>query len=638
MPSEAGLGMAIVNAGRLPVYEDIPDDLRERIEDVLFNRCPDATERLVEVASDAQSHAQAAAVDMSWRQGSANERLIHALVHGLDEFVIDDAEEARLGAERALDVIEGALMDGMNVVGDLFGSGQMFLPQVVKSARVMKKAVAHLEPYMLDEGGKARIAGKVVLATAKGDVHDIGKNIVGVVLACNNYKVIDLGVMVPAAKILQTARDEGAEIVGVSGLITPSLDEMVHVAAEMQADGFDIPLLIGGATTSRVHTAVKIEPRYDHAVIHVGDASRAVGVVTELLGEGADVYSATIRDEYETVRVARANGSAKKPPLDIGAARDNRAPIDWGSFSPVDPSFQGTQVLERISLETLQDYIDWTPFFRTWDLAGAYPRILDDHAVGEAARAVFVDGKRMLDQIIAERWVEARAVLGFWPANSVEDDIAIYVDDSRSREVGRLHTLRQQVRHADDRPNWALSDFVAPTTSGLKDHIGAFAVTTGVGVRERAAAFEATHDDYSSIMLKALADRLAEACAEYLHHRVRTELWGYQTDEFTNDEMIREKYQGIRPAPGYPACPDHTEKRTIFELLDVPTAIGVHLTDSCAMDPAASVSGLYFAHAESRYFGVRRVEQDQLEDYAARKGISVDEAARWLSPVLAHQL
>jgi len=632
---QAGMGMAIVNAGRLPVYEDIPEDLRERIEDVLFNRREDATERLIEVASDAKSQAQASAVDMSWREESVHERLVHALVHGLDEFVVEDAEECRVGSGRALDVIEGPLMDGMNVVGDLFGDGKMFLPQVVKSARVMKKAVAHLEPFIQGEGGEAHKAGKVVLATAKGDVHDIGKNIVGVVLACNNYEVVDLGVMVPAAKILQTAREENADIVGVSGLITPSLDEMVHVASEMASDGFSIPLLIGGATTSRLHTAVKIEPNYEHGVVHVADASRAVGVVTELLGEGSADYLASTAEEYDTIRVARAKGVKNVKPLPLDQARENRAKVEWESFSPVAPTFEGVRVLEDITLNQLRSYIDWTPFFRAWDLAGSYPKILDDDVVGSVARDLYADGQRMLDRIIDERWLTPKAVLGFWPANAVGDDIAVYTDQSRTGELARLHTLRQQVRHSDDRPNWALADFVAPETTAIKDHVGAFAVSTGAGVRERAAAFEADNDDYSSIMVKALADRLAEACAEYLHHRVRTDLWGYQGDEFTNEELIRERYQGIRPAPGYPACPDHTEKQTIFELLDAPAAIGITLTESFAMDPAASVSGLYFAHPQSRYFGVRRVERDQLVDYAARKGQSVDEAAKWLAPVLA---
>lgn len=630
---QAGLTMAIVNAGRLPVYEDIPPDLRERIEDVLFNRREDATERLIEVASDAQSSAKAAATDLSWREGTVKERLIHALVQGLDEYVVDDAEEARLAAERTLHVIEGPLMDGMNVVGDLFGAGKMFLPQVVKSARVMKKAVAHLEPFMAAEGGEARTAGKVLMATAKGDVHDIGKNIVGVVLGCNNYEVIDLGVMVPPEKILQTARDEGVDVIGVSGLITPSLDEMVRVATQMESEGFNVPLMIGGATTSQVHTSVKIEPHYSGSTVYVPDASRAVGVVSDLLGENADDYKASIRAECKAVRIARDGGN-KIALADIETARANRAPLDWQRFSPVEPTFTGVQVFENISLEALRDYVDWTPFFRSWDLAGAYPRILDDDVVGPAARELFADAQSMLDQMIDEQWIEAKAAVGFWPANSDGDDITVFADGTRSSSLATLHTLRQQVVHADDRPNWALADFVAPTDSGLKDHIGAFAVSTGTKVEALATAFEAENDDYRAIMVKALADRFAEACAEYMHYLVRTDLWGYSDEELSNDDLIKEKYEGIRPAPGYPACPDHTEKATIFELLDATHRIGVSLTESFAMAPAASVSGLYFAHPESRYFGVRAVGDDQLADYAARKGISVDEAARWLAPVL----
>ena len=629
---QAGLTMAIVNAGRLPVYEDIPEDLRERIEDVLFNRRADSTERLIEVASDAQSTANAAATDLSWRKGTVEERLIHALVQGLDEFVVDDAEEARQASERTLHVIEGPLMDGMNVVGDLFGAGKMFLPQVVKSARVMKKAVAHLEPFMAEEGGEVQANGKVLLATAKGDVHDIGKNIVGVVLGCNNYEVVDLGVMVPPEKILRTAIEEEVDIIGVSGLITPSLDEMVRVATDMETEGFDIPLLIGGATTSRVHTAVKIDPNYSGASIYVPDASRAVGVVSELLGENSKGYVGNIADEYETVRANRAEGSTPAVPLD--RARENRTEIDWAKFSPVEPSFVGTRTIEHISLEALRDYIDWTPFFRSWDLAGGFPRILDDEVVGAAARELYDDAQQMLDQMITEEWIDARAVIGFWPANAVGDDIELFVDATRSEKKATLHTLRQQVKHADDRPNFALADFIAPTDSGLKDYIGAFAVTTGTYVEEIASKFEADNDDYRAIMVKALADRFAEACAEYMHHMVRTDLWGYSNEEFSNDELIKERYQGIRPAPGYPASPDHTEKQTIFDLLGATDAIGLELTESFAMTPAAAVSGLYFAHPESRYFGVRRISTDQLEDYAERKGITTAEAERWLAPVL----
>ena len=630
---KAGLTMAIVNAGRLPVYEDIPEDLRERIEDVLFNRREDATERLIEVAQDAESTARAAATDLSWRELPVRDRLIHALVHGLDEFVVDDAEEARLDSELTLHVIEGPLMDGMNVVGDLFGSGKMFLPQVVKSARVMKKAVAHLEPFMADEGSSAATAGKVLLATAKGDVHDIGKNIVGVVLGCNNYEVVDLGVMVPPEKILRTAMEEKVDIIGVSGLITPSLDEMVRVATEMEREGFTTPLLIGGATTSQVHTAVKIEPQYSGATVYVPDASRAVGVVSELLGERSNTYKASITSEYETVREARSKGNGPKV-LDLESARENRTPIDWRTFSPTEPSYTGVREIDYIALETLRDFIDWTPFFRSWDLAGGFPRILDDDVVGEAARELYADAQEMLDTMIAEQWIDVRAVVGFWPANALGDDITVYTDRDRSTTLSTLHTLRQQVTHADDRPNWALADFIAPDSSGVKDYIGAFAVTTGTHVEDVASRFEADNDDYRAIMVKALADRFAEAAAEYLHLHVRTDLWGYSEEEFTNDELIAERYQGIRPAPGYPACPDHTEKRTIFSMLDCEARIGLSLTESCAMTPAAAVSGLYFAHPDSRYFGVRQVGQDQLADYASRKNISVDEAARWLAPVL----
>jgi len=630
---QAGLTMAIVNAGRLPVYEDIPADLRERIEDVLFNRRDDSTERLIEVASDAQSSAKAAALDMTWRESPVADRLIHALVHGLDEFVVDDAEEARQAAERSLHVIEGPLMDGMNVVGDLFGAGKMFLPQVVKSARVMKKAVAHLEPFMEAEGGETRSAGKVLMATAKGDVHDIGKNIVGVVLGCNNYEVIDLGVMVPPEKILRTAIEENVDIIGVSGLITPSLDEMVRVATNMEAEGFNIPLMIGGATTSEVHTAVKIEPTYSGSTMYVPDASRAVGVVSELLGERADAYKADIKATYESVRLARAGGK-KVELVAIDTARANRAPLAWAEFSPTEPTFTGVRTIENIDLETLRAYIDWTPFFRTWDLAGAFPRILTDDLVGPAAQELFDDAQRMVDTMIAERWIDAKAVVGFWPANAVGDDITVYADGTRDVPLATLHTLRQQVVHADDRPNWALADFIAPIDSGIKDYIGGFVVTTGTKVEELADAFVADNDDYQAIMIKALADRFAEACAEHMHEVVRTDLWGYAEEGLSNEELIREKYQGIRPAPGYPACPDHTEKQTIFDMLDATERIGVSLTESFAMTPAAAVSGLYFAHPDSRYFGVRSIGQDQLVDYAARKAIPVEEAARWLAPVL----
>jgi len=634
----AGLGLAIVNAGRLPIYADIPDDLRQRIEDVLFNTRPDATERLIEVASEAQSATFAAGADDSWREAPVIERLIHSLVHGIDENITADTEEARVASSRALEVIEGPLMDGMNVVGDLFGSGKMFLPQVVKSARVMKKAVAHLEPYVASEGDGARAAGRVVLATAKGDVHDIGKNIVGVVLRCNNYEVTDLGVMVRPETILATAREIGADIVGVSGLITPSLDEMVRVASELQTEGFVLPLLIGGATTSELHTAVKIEPAYDGPVIHVADASRAVGVVSKLLSSDRDRYVGEVAAGYQRLRDARSGPKLALRSLE--ESRANRAPIDWTGYTPSVPSFTGVRRIDDIKLRTLAEYIDWTPFFRAWDLTGTYPKILDDAVVGEAARELLADGQEMMDQIIAEEWLDARAVVGFWPANANGDDITLFDPPSNGstpsvQELAVLHTLRQQVVHSDSRPNLALADFVAPGESGLTDYVGAFTCTTGTGVDEISARFEADNDDYRAIMIKALADRLAEACAEYLHHRVRTELWGYQQSEFSNEELIRERYRGIRPAPGYPACPDHTEKGTIFDLLESEAHIGVSLTESYAMAPAASVSGLYFAHPDSRYFGVRRIDDDQIVDYADRKGLSETDARRWLAPLIS---
>ncbi len=633
--TRAGLDLAIVNAGRLPVYEDIEPDVRERIEDVLFNRRPDATDRLIEVASDVESMTAAAAADVSWRELPVRERLIHALVHGLDQDVVVDAEEARVGSIRALDVIEGPLMDGMNEVGDLFGSGRMFLPQVVKSARVMKKAVAHLEPYIAAEGGEAKAAGKVVLATAKGDVHDIGKNIVGVVLRCNNYDVVDLGVMVPAAKILEAARREGADVIGVSGLITPSLDEMVHVAAQMQAEGFSIPLLIGGATTSRVHTAVKIEPVYDHAVIHVADASRAVGVVSQLLGDDAEAYLAGVREQYEAVRIERAESGVRQT-VSLDDARANRLVVDWAQYTPAVPDFVGVRSIDDIVAADLVPYIDWTPFFGTWDLAGAFPRILDDPVVGAVARSLYDDARGMLEDAIAGGWFEVRAVVGFWPARAVGDDIEVRGAPEDAMPLATLHTLRQQVVHHDARPHLALADFIAPADSGVLDHIGAFAVTTGHGVDERAAAYEADNDDYRSIMVKALADRLAEAAAEYLHERVRRQYWGYEDVAFSPDDLISEKYQGIRPAPGYPACPDHTEKATIFALLRATETLDLHLTESFAMHPAAAVSGLYFSHPASRYFGVRRVGRDQIEEYAQRKAMAVADVERWLGPVLGY--
>ncbi len=634
-----GLDMAIVNAGKLPVYEDIPADLKERIEDVLYNRRDDAAERLLEIASTVKGSASVKEEDLSWRDKPVDDRLVHALVHGIDRFILDDTEEARRRAQRPLEVIEGPLMAGMNVVGDLFGTGKMFLPQVVKSARVMKRAVAHLEPFMETEAsGKRESAGRIVMATAKGDVHDIGKNIVGVVLRCNNYDVIDLGVMVPSAKILDTARQVNADMIGVSGLITPSLDEMRHVAAEMEREGFDIPLLIGGATTSKVHTAVKIEPNYSGAVMYVPDASKAVGVVTRFLGEGGDELAMQTREEYREIRERRESQQRQARRVSLAEARRNRVAIEWRDYEPHVPAFTGIKTFPDYDVETLTGFIDWTPFFRSWDLAGVYPRILDDATVGEAARGLYADARIMLERIVIEKWLQVRAVIGFWPARSTaEDDILLYTDESMAEGLCTFHTLRQQMKRDRERPNCALSDFIAPEHSGIVDYMGGFAVSAGFGTDERVAAFEAAHDDYSAIMLKALADRLAEAFAEHMHQRVRREFWGYAAEEdIDNERLIKEEYRGIRPAPGYPACPDHTEKRILFDLLQVESRIGMELTESYAMIPAASVSGFYIAHPDSRYFGVSKVERDQVEDYAARKGWTVKDAERWLAPVLGY--
>ena len=567
----------------------------------------------------------------------------HALVNGITEFIDEDTEEARQNAERPLHVIEGPLMAGMNVVGDLFGAGKMFLPQVVKSARVMKQAVAILLPYMEAEkaanggSGERESAGKILMATVKGDVHDIGKNIVGVVLACNNYEIIDLGVMVPATKILQTARDEKVDIIGLSGLITPSLDEMVHVASEMEREGFDIPLLIGGATTSRVHTAVKIHPRYDRGqAVYVTDASRAVGVVSSLLSQDMKPgYVETLRAEYRKVADAHERSEREKQRLPLAKARANPHRIDWTGYEPPKPSFLGTKVFQTWDLAELARYIDWTPFFQTWELKGRYPKILDDEKQGAAARQLFEDAQAMLAKIIEERWFAPKAVIGFWPANTVGDDIRLYTDDSRSRELGTFFTLRQQLTKRDGKANVALSDFVAPLESGKADYLGGFVVTAGIEEVAIAERFERANDDYSSIMVKALADRFAEAFAERMHEKVRKEFWGYAPDEsLSPDELIGEPYQGIRPAPGYPAQPDHTEKVTLFRLLDAEESVGVSLTESMAMWPGSSVSGLYLSHPESYYFGVAKVERDQVEDYASRKGMDMGEVERWLGPIL----
>ncbi|MDQ8697235.1 methionine synthase [Hyphomicrobium sp. LHD-15] len=644
---QAGMDMGIVNAGQLALYDDIPAELRELSEDVILNRRPDATDRLLEAAPRFKgdgSGAKAKEKDLTWREGSVEDRLTHSLVHGITDFIEADTEEARQKLPKPLQVIEGPLMAGMSVVGDLFGAGKMFLPQVVKSARVMKQAVAYLQPYLEEEKRLSGVdqmpaAGKVVMATVKGDVHDIGKNIVGVVLQCNNYEVIDLGVMVPAAKILETAKREKADIIGLSGLITPSLDEMCFVAAEMEREGFAVPLLIGGATTSRVHTAVKISPNYHNGqAIYVLDASRAVGVVSNLLSETeSKPYVDGIKAEYVKVREAHLANEAKKQRITLAAARANKVKIDWSSYVPPKPSFLGTRTFKNFDLGSLVPYIDWTPFFQTWELTGRYPAILDDNKVGVEARKLFADAKVLLDRIVAGKWLTANGIVGFWPANSEGDDIALFADETRSKERAKLFTLRQQIARdpSRDRAHIALADFVAPKETKLADYVGAFAVTTGIG--EEAALsehFKAT-DDYGRILMKALADRLAEAFAEALHAKVRRELWGYASAEkLTNDELILEKYQGIRPAPGYPAQPDHTEKATIWDLMNVEAETGIQLTESYAMWPGAAVSGLYFSHPESQYFGVGKVERDQVEDYARRKGWDVSEAERWLAPVL----
>ncbi|MDD2760027.1 MAG: vitamin B12 dependent-methionine synthase activation domain-containing protein, partial [Methylomonas sp.] len=632
---QAGMDMGIVNAGQLAIYADIPEELRNAVEDVILNRTPEGTEKLLEIAEKYRGSGQAAKQEtLEWREWPVTKRLEHALVKGIADYIEEDTEAARLEAEKPLHVIEGPLMDGMNVVGDLFGEGKMFLPQVVKSARVMKKAVAYLMPFMDAEadGSERKTNGKVLMATVKGDVHDIGKNIVAVVLQCNNYEVIDLGVMVPADTILKTARDENVDVIGLSGLITPSLDEMVHVAKEMQRQGFNIPLLIGGATTSRAHTAVKIEPNYQAApTVYVTDASRSVGVVSALLSDDlkADFVVKT-RNEYEQVRNHHKGRQAKAPLHSLETARQNK--FDYASHRPVKPKFLGTQVIDNFSLEILADFIDWTPFFHTWELSGSYPAILGDTIVGKEAAKLFEDAQNMLKRIIDEHWLTAKAVIGFFPANSENDDIVLFTDDSRSERRCVLHHLRQQNVKAPGRPNYCLSDFIAPVGSGIADYLGGFAVTSGIGIEDKLAEFERDHDDYSAIMLKALADRLAEAFAEYLHQAVRKDYWGYAEDEtHDNDALIAEAYQGIRPAPGYPACPDHTEKAKLFELLNVTEHTTIALTESFAMYPTAAVSGWYFAHPESQYFNVGKIERDQLQDYAQRKGMTMDAAERWLA-------
>lgn len=634
----AGLDMGIVNAGQLEIYENIEADLRERVEDLVLNRREDATERLLDVAETHGNKRKEKVVDLAWRSLPVSERLSHALVKGITEFIDQDTEEAMNELGKPLAVIEGPLMDGMNVVGDLFGSGKMFLPQVVKSARVMKKSVAFLDPFFEKEadGAKRSSSGKILMATVKGDVHDIGKNIVGVVLQCNNYEVIDMGVMVPCNKILETAKEEKVDCIGLSGLITPSLDEMVHVASEMTRLGMEIPLLIGGATTSVVHTAVKIDPEYAEPVVYVPDASRVVGVVGKLFSsEKKSTYVSELDSEYTKFRERRKG--AKGPALvDLDAARANKVSVVWEGYTPPEPSFLGTRSI-NVPLADLKDFIDWKPFFNAWDLHGTYPAILKDAVVGAQAQELFEAAIERLDWLIEQGILEAKALVGFWPANQVEDDdVAVYADESRSIELARLHHLRRQMGSGEDLPHACLSDFVAPRDSGLSDYMGGFVVTAGLGAEEIAKAFEAEHEDYDAIMVKILADRLAEACAEYMHRQVRLELWGYAGDEeLSNEQLIREAYQGVRPAPGYPACPDHTEKATLFELLDVERHIGVSLTESFAMTPAASVSGWYFSHPDSHYFSVGIIGEDQLREYAERKDMTLREAKRWLAPNLA---
>ncbi|MBI3113113.1 MAG: methionine synthase, partial [Rhodospirillales bacterium] len=635
-----GMDMGIVNAGQLAVYADIPDDLRNRIEDAIFNRRPDATERLLEVADKAKGQAHKATEDLSWRAAPVAERLKHALVEGITDYIQDDTEEARRSAKHPIEVIEGPLMDGMNVVGDLFGSGQMFLPQVVKSARVMKQAVAYLIPFLEAEKDAAsrRSKGKIVMATVKGDVHDIGKNIVGVVLQCNNYEVVDLGVMVPYARILETAEREKADLIGLSGLITPSLEEMCTVAREMQREGFTLPLLIGGATTSRAHTAVKIAPNYQGPTVHVLDASRSVGVVSNLLSERLKPeFLKQVARDYADIRVRHAGREDAERQVPLAEARAAAPKIAWAGYTPPKPRFLGLRVFEDYDLAELVTRIDWTPFFRTWELKGNYPAIFGDPAQGEAARNLYADAESMLQRLIGEKWLTARGVVGFFPANAVGDDVEVYADDSRKTVAATLHFLRQQLARAKGRVNRCLADFVAPKETRLADYVGGFAVTTGLGIEKKLEAFVKAHDDYDAILLKALADRLAEAFAERLHERVRKEFWAYAPDEaLSNDELVRERYRGIRPAPGYPACPDHTLKIDLFRLLDAGKNARVTLTESLAMWPAASVSGFYFSHPESQYFGVGRIGRDQVEDYARRKGASVHETERWLAANLGY--
>ncbi|SFE40466.1 methionine synthase [Roseivivax sediminis] len=635
-----GMDMAIVNAGQITVYDDIPDELRERVEDVLLNRRDDATERLLEIADKYRGSGEAAKKeDPKWREQAVEKRLEHALVHGITDYVVDDTEECRQRAEKPLDVIEGPLMDGMNVVGDLFGEGKMFLPQVVKSARVMKAAVAHLLPYMEEEkkkSGDTSAKGKVLMATVKGDVHDIGKNIVGVVLQCNNYDVVDMGVMVPTEDIIAKAKEEKADIIGLSGLITPSLDRMVDVASEMKRQNLDLPLLIGGATTSKKHTALKVAPEYDHGVIHVDDASKAVGVVSRLLSKKMRTeYLEEIRADQEKLREGAA-GQNERVKTPIAEARANRFDGGWDEYVPPSPQVPGLTVVDDMSVAEIAEYIDWTPFFNTWEMKGVYPAILNDPTKGPTARELFDNAQKMLDRIIAEEWFKPRGVAAIWPANSDGDDILVWEDESREKLRARMPQLRQQGQKSKGKPSMCLADFIAP--KGTPDWIGGFAVTAGEEVHTRADAYKAAGEDYDSILVQSLGDRIAEAFAEALHARVRRSLWAFAPDEgLDNEALIKEKYRGIRPAAGYPACPDHTEKRTLFDLLDAPTNTGLTLTESCAMWPAAAVSGLYFAHPDAAYFGVGRIGPDQVADYAARKGMEIEEIETWLAPNLGYK-
>ncbi len=642
---KAGMDMGIVNAGQLAIYDEIPPELREPVEDVILNRRPDGTERLLEVAERYRGgEGKRREEDLSWRETSVEERLRHALVKGITQYIIEDTEEARLKLGRPLHVIEGPLMDAMNVVGDLFGAGKMFLPQVVKSARVMKQSVGHLTPFMekeKEEQGleQGKPAGKILMATVKGDVHDIGKNIVGVVLQCNNFQVFDLGVMVSASTILSEAKKHDVDIIGLSGLITPSLDEMCNVAAEMKREGFSKPLLIGGATTSRTHTAVKIAPNYDNGVVYVTDASRAVGVAATLLSEeNRDAYLANISEEYSRIKDNYEKGRERSKRVSIKDARKNKLKLNWSSYTPPKPVFNGVKTFRNYDLETLTSYIDWTPFFSSWDLHGKFPQILEDKIVGEPACSLYSDAQTMLKMIVDENLLTAHGVVGFWPANARGDDVIVYADEQRSGTRATFYGLRQQIEKRADSPNYCLSDFVAPEEAGVEDYVGAFAVTAGIGEEALAARFDSLDDNYSAIMAKALSDRLVEAFAEHLHERVRREFWGYAKDEELGVEgLIDERYQGVRPAPGYPIQPDHTEKGSIFELLDASSNNGMGLTESFAMTPPSSVCGLYFSHPDSLYFGVGKIERDQVEDYASRKGKTIREIEKWLSPILNYE-